>query len=224
MTPTPPATWPPLTERELLQCIFDNCNGNTVRLTRESGPYEVTELTHDGERLLRAVEHAVRRKAAEQYAAAMREAAPVQEPVARMRSVGAQLANVAFNWAQRPGHVLTGDDAALLDKLRRQWDEALYAAPAAPASQPREPLSASAMLDRMDNELRRERDPRSVLQRALIMAAMLPHNHGKPAGAVREAAEALFGQENVEAAIGWGAHGIASPGATQTEPRVGDGS
>lgn len=38
------------------------------------------------------------------------------------RDIGAQLANVAFNLAQRPGHALTSDDVALLDKLRRQWD------------------------------------------------------------------------------------------------------
>jgi hypothetical protein len=59
----------------------------------------------------------------------------------------------------------------------------------------------AAKLDRMDEELRRERDPRAVVQRALIMAAMLPHNKAKQAGAVRDAAVALFGQENVDAAM-----------------------
>jgi hypothetical protein len=58
----------------------------------------------------------------------------------------------------------------------------------------------AAKLDRMDDELRNERDPRSVVQRALLMAAMLPHNQEKPAGAVRSAAVALFGQEAVDAA------------------------
>ena len=41
---------------------------------------------------------------------------------AEMRAIGAQLANVAFNLAQKPGHALTSDDVLLLDKLRRQWD------------------------------------------------------------------------------------------------------
>ena len=45
-----------------------------------------------------------------------------------------------------------------------------------------------------------DRDPRSVVQRALLIAAMLPRNQDKPAGAVRDAAVALFGQEAVDAA------------------------
>lgn len=54
---------------------------------------------------------------------------------------GALLANVAFNWAQQIGHVLTPDDAAMLDKLRREWDDAKAAlsfpapAKAAPSAQ-----------------------------------------------------------------------------------------
>lgn len=59
----------------------------------------------------------------------------------------------------------------------------------------------AAKLNRMDDELRNEREPRSVVQRALLMAAMLPHNQEKPAGAVRNAAVALFGQEAVDAAM-----------------------
>lgn len=39
-------------------------------------------------------------------------------------NAGAQLANVAFNWAQRCGYTLTSDDCAMLDKLRKQWDAA----------------------------------------------------------------------------------------------------
>ena len=42
-------------------------------------------------------------------------------------SIGGQLASVAFNLAQRAGHALTGDDVAMLDKLRKQWDAALSA-------------------------------------------------------------------------------------------------
>ena len=38
--------------------------------------------------------------------------------------VGAELANVAFNFAQKVGHTLTRDDAELLDSLRKKWDEA----------------------------------------------------------------------------------------------------
>lgn len=45
-----------------------------------------------------------------------------------------------------------------------------------------------------------ERDPRAVVQRALLIAAMLPHNQGKMAGALNEAAMALFGKEAVNAA------------------------
>lgn len=41
-----------------------------------------------------------------------------------MREVGALLANVAFNWAQRPGHVLTERDCAMLKKMQADWDEA----------------------------------------------------------------------------------------------------
>jgi len=42
-------------------------------------------------------------------------------------SIGGQLASVAFNLAQRAGHALTGDDVAMLDKLRKQWDATLAA-------------------------------------------------------------------------------------------------
>ena len=45
----------------------------------------------------------------------------------KLRSAGSQLANVAFNLAQKTGHVVTADDAAMLDKLRRQWDAAIRA-------------------------------------------------------------------------------------------------
>jgi len=38
------------------------------------------------------------------------------------RQAGAQLSNIAFNWAQRCGRVLTSDDCTLLDKCRKQWD------------------------------------------------------------------------------------------------------
>lgn len=43
-------------------------------------------------------------------------------------SVGATLANVAFNFAQKAGYTLTSDDCAMLDKLRKQWDESRRAA------------------------------------------------------------------------------------------------
>lgn len=53
------------------------------------------------------------------------QAGAVDEVSDELVSVGGQLANVAFNWAQRAGHVLTGDDVAMLDKLRKQWDAAI---------------------------------------------------------------------------------------------------
>jgi hypothetical protein len=49
------------------------------------------------------------------------------EERARLRVAGGLLANVAFNLAQKPGHALTSDDVAMLDKLRREWDAALKA-------------------------------------------------------------------------------------------------
>ncbi len=75
------------------------------------------------------------------------------------------------------------------------------------------------LCDRMDEELRLERDSRSVVQRALIMAAMLPHNQGKPAGTVREAAEALFGKDGVEAALQWGRPNAELTGAQRPEEK-----
>lgn len=53
-----------------------------------------------------------------------------------LREAGNQLANLAFNWAQQPGYTLTSDDVALLDKLRRQWDDARAALAAPPGWQP----------------------------------------------------------------------------------------
>lgn len=43
----------------------------------------------------------------------------------RVRGIGGQLSNVAFNLAQRAGHVISSDDCSLLDGLRKQWDDAL---------------------------------------------------------------------------------------------------
>lgn len=76
-----------------------------------------------------------------------------------------------------------------------QYGERLYYEAAAEIRKKEE------MLNRMDSELRNERDPRAAVQRALLIAAMLPHNHDKPAGAVRNAAVDLFGQEAVDAAL-----------------------
>lgn len=47
-----------------------------------------------------------------------------------LRDIGAQMANVMFNLAQRPGEPLTGDVVATMDSLRKQWDEALTSRPA----------------------------------------------------------------------------------------------
>ena len=57
----------------------------------------------------------------------------------------------------------------------------------------------------IDAAVAAERDPRAVLQRALLMSVMLPCNQDKPAGAVRAAAVELFGLEAVNAAMqAWG--------------------
>jgi hypothetical protein len=48
-----------------------------------------------------------------------------------LKHVGAQMANVMFNWAQNIGKTLRDDDCALMDKLRREWDAAVSAAPVA---------------------------------------------------------------------------------------------
>ena len=47
-----------------------------------------------------------------------------------LRNIGAQMANVMFNLAQRPGEPITGDIAATMDSLRKQWDAALASRPA----------------------------------------------------------------------------------------------
>lgn len=39
-------------------------------------------------------------------------------------AAGSMLANVAFNWAQRPGYVLTAEDCEMLRTLQREWDAA----------------------------------------------------------------------------------------------------
>jgi hypothetical protein len=50
-----------------------------------------------------------------------------------LRAVGAQLSNVAFNWSQRPGYVITESDCAMLRELREAWDGALAPKPEEPA-------------------------------------------------------------------------------------------
>jgi hypothetical protein len=49
-----------------------------------------------------------------------------------IRRIGAQMANVMYQLAQRPGDALTPEVAAVMDSLRRQWDAAVRAASAAP--------------------------------------------------------------------------------------------
>lgn len=44
-----------LTPEQLLRCIRDNVRGDTLRLTRDVGPYEVTTLTFEAQTLFRAV-------------------------------------------------------------------------------------------------------------------------------------------------------------------------
>lgn len=47
---------------------------------------------------------------------------------AAAKAAGAQLANLAFNLAQRAGEPLSTHDTELLDRLRREWDAAVRAA------------------------------------------------------------------------------------------------
>lgn len=51
---------PRLTDGQLLTVIRAVSKGNTIRLTRDVGPYEVTELTLDATDLMRAIESRVR--------------------------------------------------------------------------------------------------------------------------------------------------------------------
>lgn len=44
--------------------------------------------------------------------------------IEHQRHVGGQLANVAFNWAQRPGRTLEMADTEMLKQLQRRWDQA----------------------------------------------------------------------------------------------------
>jgi len=38
------------------------------------------------------------------------------------RKVGRQFANIAHNWKQRPGHVLSAADCLMLERLQKEWD------------------------------------------------------------------------------------------------------
>ena len=53
-----------------------------------------------------------------------------------LRDIGAQMANVMSNLAQRPGDALTGDHVATMDSLRKQWDAAVRATPPSPSTAP----------------------------------------------------------------------------------------
>lgn len=51
-----------------------------------------------------------------------------------IRRIGAQMANVMYQLAQRPGDALTPEVTAMMDSLRRQWDAAVRIERQAPAS------------------------------------------------------------------------------------------
>lgn len=55
----------------------------------------------------------------------------ITSPAPARADIGAEMANVMFNFAQRAGHTLTSDDAVLFDKLRKRWDAAPAQAPVA---------------------------------------------------------------------------------------------
>lgn len=50
---------------------------------------------------------------------------------AKLLDIGQQFSNVAFNWSQNVGRVLTEADCAMLKKLQREWDDAARQARAA---------------------------------------------------------------------------------------------
>ena len=56
-----------------------------------------------------------------------------------LRHIGAQMANVMFNLAQRPGEPITGDIVATMDSLRKQWDAAVRATPSSASTAPNSP-------------------------------------------------------------------------------------
>jgi hypothetical protein len=143
MASTPPATWPPLPE-----------------------PVSMVASSTDG--FFTADQM---RAYAEQYAAAMREAAPVQEPVAHIC-------------------ILPTGDAGPTKFFTSPSDPRgfpVYAAPVEPASQPREPLSREQVFN--DDGIMAANGEKAFLQMDALMAIV---------GAVERA------------------HGIGSPGATQT--------
>lgn len=76
-------------------------------------------------------------------ASAARAAPPAldAEGLPALRKIGAQMANVMFNLAQRPGDPLTGDVVAIMDSLRKQWDAAVRSESA--ARQDQQPARAS---------------------------------------------------------------------------------
>lgn len=43
----------------------------------------------------------------------------------KLESIGAEFANLAFNWAQNPGHVLTARDCEMLRETQKRWDDAV---------------------------------------------------------------------------------------------------
>lgn len=60
----------------------------------------------------------------------------ITSPAPARADIGAEMANVMFNFAQRAGHTLTSDDAVLFDKLRKRWDAAPAQAPVAADAYP----------------------------------------------------------------------------------------
>ena len=47
--------------------------------------------------------------------------AELRREIAELRSVGARMANMCFNWAQHEGYRMTVD-CQLMDQMRREWD------------------------------------------------------------------------------------------------------
>lgn len=74
--------------------------------------------------------------------------APTSEAVAERdnrHDIGAMMANVMFNLAQKSGRAITEREAEAMDKLRKQWDEASFAAPVLAAVGVEKPQQGNAI-------------------------------------------------------------------------------
>lgn len=93
----------------------------------------------------------------------------------KMRAAGAALANVAFNWAQQEGHALTCGDVVMLDRLRREWDDALRAGECVPLPKSEDQAALMALLGEKwlrDNAPHRLRSSATTISEAALRELM----------------------------------------------------